>query len=288
MKDSIVIAVASGKGGTGKTTISVSLAIAASQEICLLDCDVEEPNCQIFLKPVEITSSKVNVKIPYLEKTKCNACGKCSKVCRFNVIVSLPSGPMFFPELCHSCGGCVRVCPSGAIKEKKVTVGVIEESLCGNIHFFQGIMHVGRPISPPIIRAVKEHISPELITIIDCPPGTSCPMIAAVKDSDFILLVTEPTPFGLNDLKLAVETARELKIPFAVILNRSDAGDEKVDNYCRDESIPVLLRIPESRSVAEAYSKGKTIIDAMPIIQGKLMEMLNDIIADIRLKRGAI
>lgn len=286
MKDSIVIAVASGKGGTGKTTMSVSLALALEEEVLLLDCDVEEPNCHIFLKPDKVKSLDVTVKIPQVSKSKCKVCGKCAKVCRFNAIVSLPSGAMIFPELCHSCGGCARVCPEGAISEKNIPVGVVESSICGNVHFFRGIMNVGRAMSPPVIRAVKKHISPESITIIDCPPGTSCPMIAAVKNADFMLLVTEPTPFGLNDLKLAVETARELKIPFAVILNRSDSGDERVDDYCREESIPVLLRIPEMRSIAEAYSQGKTIIDAIPIIRGQLISLLNHIVTDVRSNRS--
>ncbi len=287
MRKPITIAVASGKGGTGKTTISVSLAAVSSEEICLLDCDVEEPNCHIFLDLKDIRSQNVTVQIPYFKKDKCILCGKCSKICRFNAIINLPSGPMIFPELCHSCGGCVRVCKSGAIAEKKVPVGVVEEAVCGNIQFFQGRLDVGRAMSPPVIRAVKEHVSCDFITIIDCPPGTSCPMICAVKDADFVLLVTEPTPFGLNDLKLAVETVRGLKIPFGVILNRSDSGDGRVDDYCANESIPLLLRIPDSRSVAEAYSKGKTIIDAMPIIQGKLMELLNHIAAEVKSNRGA-
>ncbi|HBM15543.1 MAG TPA: (4Fe-4S)-binding protein [Lentisphaeria bacterium] len=284
MNTPLNIAVASGKGGTGKTTLSVSLAIALGESVTLLDCDVEEPNCHIFIKRNNIGKEKVSVLIPKVEKTRCNKCGNCAKICRYNAIVSLPSGPLIFPELCHSCGGCARICPTGAITEKKEPIGVIESSLSGNIKFFQGIMHVGKPISPPLIKAVKMHKSPDHLTIIDCPPGTSCPMITAVKDSDFIILVTEPTPFGLNDLKLAVETSRKLKIPFAVVLNRSDSGDNRVDEYCKNESIPVLLRIPEMRCIAEAYSNGKTIIDAVPIIRGQLISLLNDVVSIVKAK----
>ncbi len=286
MGNPITIALASGKGGTGKTTFSVSLSLIASTPVYLLDCDVEEPNCDIFLDSKEIKREEVMVFIPEADNTKCNACGACSKICRFNAIVSLPSGPMIFPELCHSCGGCLRICPTGALSEKKVSIGTISSSLCGSIHLFQGKMNVGHAMSPPLIRAVKKHISPSGITIIDCPPGTSCPMIAAVKDADFVLLVTEPTPFGLNDLKLAVETVRQLNIPFAVILNRSDSGDDRVDAYCQNELIPVLLRIPESRDIAEAYSRGKTLVSTVPIVQSMLVRMLDYIKTNVKTGKG--
>jgi MinD superfamily P-loop ATPase len=282
MRNSIAIAVASGKGGTGKTTFAVSLALAAERSVSLLDCDVEEPNCDIFLNPKYTKTEDVTVLIPEADNRKCSACGNCSKICRFNAIVSLPSGPMIFPKLCHSCGGCVRVCPTRALTEKKVSIGTINSALCGSMHFFQGKMNVGHAMSPPLIRAVKRHTTPSGITIIDCPPGTSCPMIAAIKGADFVLLITEPTPFGLNDLKLAVETVRQLNIPFAVILNRSDSGDNNVDVYCQNESIPILLRVTESRDIAKAYSQGKTLVSTVPTIQGMLIKMFDYIKENIK------
>ena len=288
MRSELILSIASGKGGTGKTTFSVSLALASERAVYLLDCDVEEPNCDIFLNPKQTKTEDVTVLIPNADNKKCTACGKCSKICRFNAIVSLPSGPMIFPDLCHSCGGCVKVCPTGAISENKVPIGVIDSAMCGNINFFQGKMNIGHAMSPPLIRAVKKHISPDGITIIDCPPGTSCPMIAAVKDADFVLLVTEPTPFGLNDLKLAVETVQELQVPFGVLLNRSDSGDNRVDDYCKDNSIPILLRVLELRSVAEAYSNGKTIIDSLPELKPQLKELLDRIIATVKSNRAIL
>ena len=268
------IAIASGKGGTGKTTISVALALVAPQPVHLLDCDVEEPNAHIFLRVEDVDSTPVTVPVPRIDEGKCLACGKCAAICQFNAIVSLGSQALVFPELCHSCGGCAMVCPSGAITETGEKIGSIDSGRYGHITLVQGRMSVGQAMSGPIIRAVKRHVPFGGLTIIDSPPGTSCPMIMAVLDADYVILVTEPTPFGLNDLKLAVETVRELGIPFGVVVNRADAGDSRVVDYCAKEMINILLQIPQDRKVAEAYSRGESIVAAMPGLDGSLREVL--------------
>jgi MinD superfamily P-loop ATPase len=260
----MIIAVASGKGGTGKTTVAVALALTAPRPVRLLDCDVEEPNCHIFLKPDIQCSEPVTIPVPLVDPTKCDGCGECSRICQYHAIVCLKKVPLVFAELCHGCGGCLKVCPKGAIIETGREIGVVEIGTRDGIEFVQGRLHVGEALSPPLIRAVKKHVVREGLTIVDCPPGTSCPVIAAVKGADFVVLVTEPTPFGLHDLKLAVETVRELKLSCGVIINRADCGDGRVDDYCRTEAIPVLLRIPDDRRVAEAYSRGESIVVALP------------------------
>jgi MinD superfamily P-loop ATPase len=260
----MILAVASGKGGTGKTTISVNLALTTPGPVRLLDCDVEEPNCHIFLKPEIHQREPVGIPIPAVDESKCTACGECSRICQYHAIVALKTKPLVFPELCHGCGGCALVCPTGAISETLREIGVIESGSRDSVAFIQGRLNIGHPMSPPLIRAVKRHLSTNGITILDCPPGTSCPVIAALRGSHFVLLVTEPTPFGLYDMTLAVEMVRELGLPFGVVVNRSDAGDRRVWKYCRRENIPVLLEIPEDRRIAEAYSRGKLIIEALP------------------------
>ena len=259
-----VIAVASGKGGTGKTTVAVALALSAPRPVALLDCDVEEPNCHIFLKPHIRRRESVGIPVPVVDEAKCTACGECGRICQYSAIVSLKTRPLVFPELCHGCGGCAKVCPTGAIREVEQEIGVVEVGAQDGVAFAQGRLNVGHPMSPPLIRAVKRHALGDGTTIIDCPPGTSCPVIAAVRRSDFVLLVTEPTPFGLHDLRLAVETVRELDLPFGVIINRADAGDDRVDRFCAAEGIPILLRIPDDRCIAEAYSRGESVLAARP------------------------
>jgi MinD superfamily P-loop ATPase len=264
----MIIAVASGKGGTGKTTIAVNLALIAGQRVSLLDCDVEEPNCHIFLKPDIEKTESAGLLIPTVDEQKCNACGECGRFCQYNAIVSLKTKPLVFPELCHGCGGCTLVCPEQAIAETFREIGVVEIGSAGALTFVQGRLHVGEAMAPPLIRAVKQHASQEHLTIIDAPPGTSCPVIAAVQGVDFAILVTEPTPFGLNDLILAVETIRQLGISFGVVINRSDIGDDRVVSYCRGDNIPVLAEIPHDRKIAEAYSRGETLVTAVPEICG--------------------
>ena len=261
------IAIASGKGGTGKTTIATNLACSianAGKLVQYLDCDVEEPNGHIFLKPDIEETQTVTIGVPEVDTEKCNGCGKCGQLCQYSAIISLKEIVMTFDQLCHSCGGCMLVCPTGAIQEKQKEIGFADIGTANGVKFGQGRLKIGDIHTPPLIKKVKANALDESIVIIDAPPGTSCPVIEAIKGSDFILLVTEPTPFGLNDLKLAVGMVRELRLPFAVIVNRSDVGDEQVYQYCGQEDIEIVLKIPDDRRIAEAYSVGKMIVDVLP------------------------
>ena len=280
------LAIASGKGGTGKTTLSVALALSAGRGVHYLDCDVEEPNGRLFLNPSIDSVETVSVPVPEVDRSFCTGCGDCSDICQFNAIVSLGDYAIVFPELCHSCGGCMRVCPDEAITEVPHPIGTLTRGQAGRVSFTQGALDVGNAMSPPLIRAVTAHIKPGELSIIDCPPGTSCPMITTVRDADFVLLVTEPTPFGLHDLQIAVETVRELKLPFAVIINRVDEIDNCVENYCAQEDIEVIFRIPENRDIAEAYSRGESLISAAPGFKSELNNMLLDI--EARVKSGGV
>lgn len=259
----MVISVASGKGGTGKTTVAVNLTLSLGN-VQFLDCDVEEPNAYIFLKPKITYIQPVGVLVPQVDEKKCTYCGKCAKFCSYNAIAVVKGKILFFPELCHNCGGCTLVCPEGAIKEVTQQRGVVKEGVAGSINFIQGELTVGEAVSPPLIREVKKIANNNQTTIIDVPPGTSCPVVESIKGSDFCILVTEPTPFGLNDLTLAVKVVRKLKIPFGVIINRANVGDKKVDEYCKSEKISVLMRIPMDEEIAIAYSKGIPVIEAKP------------------------
>ena len=261
----MIISVASGKGGTGKTTVAVNLALSLNENIQFLDCDVEEPNAAIFLKPKIKKNSPVFIPVPVVDQKKCTHCGKCAAICEYHALAVLPKETMVFAQLCHGCGGCTLICPEDAIREKNRKIGVVRTGVCEkNILFADGILDIGEPMAPPLIRAVKNKIRENKTVIIDAPPGTSCPVIASVKDSDFCILVTEPTPFGLNDLLLVVETLRKLKISFGVVVNRFDIGDEKIYNYCKDENIPIMMQIPFKKEIAVAYSKGIPIIEAIP------------------------
>jgi len=259
----LIISIASGKGGTGKTTVAVNLALSLG-DVQLLDCDVEEPNCHIFIKPVFESRHAVFIPVPVVNQNKCDGCGRCQEVCLYNAVAVVKKEVLIFPELCHGCGSCTYFCPHRAIEEEKKEIGVIEIGKNGEIQFVHGKLNVGMMMSPPVIRAVKKHINKKKTVIIDAPPGTSCPVITAIKDTDFVILVTEPTPFGLNDLLLAVEVVRKLGISFGVIINRSGLGNKKTDEYCAGENIPILMRIPFSKKIAGIYSRGDPIIKALP------------------------
>lgn len=258
------ISVASGKGGTGKTTVSVNLAQVFDGEIALADCDVEEPNAHLFLKTTKAAEKIVGIPVPEVDESLCDGCGECSKICQFSAIVTFGTASLVFPEMCHGCGGCTLVCPHKAITEKDHRIGVVETSRADHITLVMGRLDVGVALAPPLIRAVRTELPPTGNAILDAPPGTSCPVIAAVRDTDMVLLVTEPTPFGLNDLALAVEMVRELQLPFGVIVNRMGSGDDRVQDYCNRESIPIFMEIPDDRRIAEAYSRGILMVDALP------------------------
>jgi len=260
---SLIITVASGKGGTGKTTVAVNLALSIGSTK-LLDCDVEEPNAHTLLHPTILQTSPVAVLTPKVNQNRCSLCGKCAEFCQYNAIFVGKSKTMVFNEMCHSCGGCAIVCPDNAITEVPRSIGNIHEAKIGDIHLVYGELSIGEPIATMLIHSVKEHIIPEQINILDAPPGTACPVIETMKESDFLILVTEPTPFGIHDLSMAVNVVRGLNIPFGVIINRSGIGDNGIEEYCKKEAIPILLEIPFDRYIAELYSKGTPFVQETP------------------------
>jgi MinD superfamily P-loop ATPase len=275
----MIIAVASGKGGTGKTLVATSLALSLSDnyKIQLLDCDVEEPNANILLHLAINQSQRVYIPIPKVAEAKCTYCGKCAEVCAYNAIAVIKEKVLVFPELCHGCGACSYLCPESAITEEGREIGVVERGDSGNLELIQGKLNVGEAMAPPVIREVKKYIDPANIIIVDIPPGTSCPVIEAVKGGDFCLLVTEPTPFGLNDLSLAVEMVRKLGIPCGVVINRVGVGDKEVERYCHQEGIPILLKIPLDRNIALLYSKGISLVEGIPEWREEFLRLFQDI-----------
>jgi len=275
----MVVSVASGKGGTGKTLVATSLALSLSDnhKVQLLDCDVEEPNANILLRLAINQSHPVHIPIPKVDEAKCTYCGKCAEVCAYKAIAVLKNKVLVFPELCHGCGACSYLCPESAIIEEGREVGIVERGNSGNLELVQGRLAIGEAMAPPIIREAKKYIDPANIVIIDVPPGTSCPVVEAVKGSDFCLLVTEPTPFGLNDLALAVEIVRKLGIPCGVVINRVGVGNQEVEQYCHREGIPILLKIPLDRKIAVLYSKGIPLVEGMPQWREEFLRLFQDI-----------
>ena len=282
----MIITIASGKGGTGKTTVATSLAASLEDRINLIDCDVEEPNVHIFLKPDFTSSEIVNTMVPAVDMSRCNLCGACEEICQFSAITLVGKKIMTFPEMCHSCKGCVMVCPEDAVKESHRELGEIVRGSIGQIELYYGNLRVGEAMSPPLIEKVKENAVKTGTNIIDAPPGTSCPVIAALKGSDFVLLVTEPTPFGLNDLVLAVEAVRILDIPFGIVINRSDIGDDRTKKYAEKEAIPVMMEIPHRREIAEAYSKGIMMIDIIPAMRKSFKSLYSNIKEIVSVSNG--
>jgi MinD superfamily P-loop ATPase len=263
LKKEMIISVASGKGGTGKTTIAVNMALSL-RNVQFLDCDVEEPNAHIFLKPEIRERKPCCVSVPRIDPKKCNFCGKCSQACEFNAIAVFKDNTLIFPELCHSCGLCSLVCPEGAINEEEREIGVVEKGFSDGVEFVHGILNIGEAMSTPLISAVKEEIDKNKTAVVDVPPGTSCPVIEAIHGSDFCILVTEPTPFGLYDLKIAAGVLEKLGIRHGVILNQDGIGYQEVEKFCKKEEIPILLRIPYDREIAELYSEGIAFVQNMP------------------------
>jgi len=271
----VIISVASGKGGTGKTLVATSLALSLEEQVQLLDCDVEEPNAHVFLKPNFTKRESVYVLIPRVDEEKCTHCGECSEVCAYNAIAAMKKKVLVFPELCHGCGACSYLCPEEAISEVGKEVGVVEIGHSDSIQFAHGKLNVGEVMAPPVIRKVKEHANHEGTVIIDVSPGTSCPVVESIRGSDLCLLVTEPTPFGLNDLILAVEVLRKLDIPCGVVLNRAGVGDSGVEEYCLKENIPILLTIPLDTQIASDYSRGIPLVEGIPQWRGHFLELFD-------------
>ena len=273
----MIISVASGKGGTGKTLIATSLALSLGENVKILDCDVEEPNDHVFLKPVITARESVCIPVPSVDKSKCTYCGLCSEVCAFNAIAAMKTMVLVFPELCHGCGDCTYLCPEDAISEVDREAGVVEIGHSNGIQCVQGKLNIGEAMPTPVIRKVKEYVDRQGVTIIDVSPGTSCPVVESLKGSDFCLLVTEPTPFGLNDLELAVEVARKLDVPCGVVLNRAGVGDDKVEQYCLSEGIPILLTVPLDTQIASYYSRGIPIVEGIPEWKERFTELFQKI-----------
>ena len=273
----MIVSVASGKGGTGKTLVATSLALSLKdrERVQLLDCDVEEPDVHIFLRPIITRSEAVYIQVPEVDEKKCTYCGKCAEVCAYHAIAVLGKHVLVFPELCHGCGACSYLCPEKAISEVGKEIGVVESGQSDGVDFVHGKLAVGEAMATPIIRKVKEQANRDGVVIIDVSPGTSCPVVEAVTDSDFCLLVTEPTPFGLNDLVLAVELVKELKIPCGVVINRAGVGDRKVEEYCVKENIPVLLTIPMDTDIARIYSRGITLVEGMTQWKESFLELFD-------------
>ena len=272
----MIISVASGKGGTGKTTVAVNLALSL-KNVQLLDCDVEEPNVHILLQPQIREIRPVNTSIPVISENLCDYCGKCSKFCAYNALFVAPKTIMVFPELCHSCGGCSLVCPQNAISEKDRQIGVIRKGETKGVEVVYGELNVGEPMAVPLIREVKKQIKTDKTVILDAPPGTACPLIASVHNSDYCILVTEPTPFGLHDLQMTVQVLKDLGIPMGVVINRAGIGDKKVYEYCKKENIPLLMEIPFNKRIAQLYSRGIPFVVEMPEWEEKFQKLLDKI-----------
>ncbi len=277
------LAIASGKGGTGKTTVAVSLALALAedgQSVSYLDCDVEAPNGHLFLQPEWTERRSVDLLIPQVNDDLCTACGDCARACQYHAIVVVGGKTLVFPEMCHGCGSCTLVCPEKAITEVPRSLGVLDAGPArGGIRFAQGLLNVGEPMAVPVIHQLKKWQldEPADVVVMDSPPGASCPVVESLRGADFVLLVTEPTPFGLHDLKQAAKLTREINLPAGVIINRDGIGDAVVDEFCRQEGLPILMRIPFERQIGEGIAQGKSLLEIRPDYAPRFREMLNTI-----------
>ena len=283
------VAVASGKGGTGKTTVAVSLALSlagaplpAGRVPLLIDCDVEEPNAALFLRPELTERRTVSQLIPEVDVATCTACGTCAEVCQYHAIAVIGREVLVFSELCHGCGSCTRACPAGAIHEVPDAIGLLERGHAGDIMFVQGTLDVGKPMAVPILRELKRWSTVHAVdgrpVILDAPPGASCPVVETMRGADIVLLVTEPTPFGHHDLKVAVQVARdELHLPVAVVVNRDGIGDAGVDAYCTAQGIPILMRIPLERSIAEGIARGRALVEVRPVYRERFAALCSQL-----------
>jgi MinD superfamily P-loop ATPase len=286
------IAIASGKGGTGKTTVATSMAIALSDsgfKVNFLDCDVEAPNAHIFLQPDLNLKKAVTLPVPQVNANLCSACGRCAEVCQYNAIVVLGRKTLVFPQLCHGCGSCTLECPEGAITEVPRELGVLEAgSTPAGVEFAHGILNVGEPMAVPVISQLKDwqDFSKDDIVILDSPPGASCPVVASIREADFVLLVTEPTPFGLHDLKLAVQLTRELESPVGVIINRDCIGDHYVEEYCQQAGLSIFMKIPFDLDIGKGIAEGKTLIDIHPEYRQQFTDLYNKLAALAIEERG--
>jgi len=273
------IVIASGKGGTGKTTVATNLAFSLgnSRRVQLLDCDVEEPNCHLFFDIEVLDTRSVKTKVPNVRMELCTLCSRCTETCVFNAIAVAGEEVLVFPTLCHSCGGCSYFCPTGAITEKDREIGVVKKGKANNLEIVYGRLNIGEAIAIPVIHAVKKQMRDDRIVILDAPPGTSCSVVTSVVNADFCLLITEPTPFGLNDLKLAVGVVKKLGVPAGVVINRANMGDESIHRYCREEGIPILLEIPFEERFAKVYARGKLLCEEYLEMQEQFLNLFADI-----------
>lgn len=277
------IAIASGKGGTGKTTIAVNLAWFLAdngRKVQYIDCDVEEPNGHFFISPGISQTIPAFVMLPVVDQPQCTSCGECSTKCQFNAIVRLPGNTLIFPELCHGCGLCLHICPTKAISEDQRQIGIVQTGMgWGGIQFADGILNVGEPMPNPLIRQVKQQGLEDHIQVIDAPPGTSCPFVETISDADIVILVTEPTPFGLHDLSISVEVAQSRGKTVLIAINRQNGVFAPLEAYLEEKKLKVLARLPEDRRVAEAYSTGEMLLEALPEFGVHFSDIASEIFA---------